>query len=905
MKKIILSIVALLCVALNASAGDVLYKTLSFPADKQPSISAYACNWEAVKDGMTWKIVNFNNNKGDWAYIKCGTKNGASVATISTLLVPEKITKLVLVTSAVTADYVNAVYLEVASDTLFTKDVQKIQPAFAKGEVTYAIPTQGTNLSYRFTFDCKQSKSNGVITLTKIDMYKYDASTLSTPTFTPAAGTFYEPQTVAITGDEGADLYYSYDGESYSKYSTPLTISETKTLYAYAQNGEIKSEVKSGEFAIAKQYASLDALLQETPTEAGWPVSVPFESEEIASFDGSSSYRSGVFLTRQAGGKNFELYGKDSPSSWAVGTKISGTAKGTYKIYGEQWEIALVNWDGITADGVNPPTIEFNADTKTVTITDPSGAGNSIFYTTDGSEPDDSKTLYSAPFTISETTTVKAICVDDLDNASAVTTKVCALATTYNDLASIAKDAAGYTSSDPLVTTLNLNDVLVTGVNGSCVYISDATGVFQLYGASSGLVKGDKIGGQVAGKAYSYYGMPEMTVTDSWASKTVVSQGNTVTPTKMVAANVTAADVNKYIRFEGLKYVSQEGTGKVNYTLTDGTTNVILRDNFKVLGDMTFNTDDQYNINVFVAVYNDAIQYYAVDAKDVEVISSKDQAVCKFVNFEDNQLFDLSKTKYTVCSCTIESDAPELIFETTDSTVATIEFPGVLVINFKNPGVAKVTFGVPATEYYTAAKDSRTVRVYSGATGTSENPYCVGDVKALFVDGDTTDVWVKAYIVGNADGSMSKASFSDTLNVKTNLLLADDANETNILHCIPLELPKNKKIYDVEVRDSLALPNHPENYKKQILIHASIIKYFSQAGLKSITDYKFVEAGGLKGDANNDGDVDVTDITTIASYILGQNPSPFNKDNADANGDGEIDVTDITTTASIILGTNK
>lgn len=58
----------------------------------------------------------------------------------------------------------------------------------------------------------------------------------------------------------------------------------------------------------------------------------------------------------------------------------------------------------------------------------------------------------------------------------------------------------------------------------------------------------------------------------------------------------------------------------------------------------------------------------------------------------------------------------------------------------------------------------------------------------------------------------------------------------------------------------------------------------------------------LAGDANGDGTVDVTDITTIASYILGTTPESWNAQNADANNDGNIDVTDITTTASIILG---
>ena len=62
-----------------------------------------------------------------------------------------------------------------------------------------------------------------------------------------------------------------------------------------------------------------------------------------------------------------------------------------------------------------------------------------------------------------------------------------------------------------------------------------------------------------------------------------------------------------------------------------------------------------------------------------------------------------------------------------------------------------------------------------------------------------------------------------------------------------------------------------------------------------------VIAGGLKGDANNDGIVDVADITAIAAYILGSVPANFNADNADANSDSNIDVADITATAAIIL----
>ena len=66
-------------------------------------------------------------------------------------------------------------------------------------------------------------------------------------------------------------------------------------------------------------------------------------------------------------------------------------------------------------------------------------------------------------------------------------------------------------------------------------------------------------------------------------------------------------------------------------------------------------------------------------------------------------------------------------------------------------------------------------------------------------------------------------------------------------------------------------------------------------------DFRIIDCNVIKGDANKDGVVDVSDITTIAAYILGKNPSPFDEDAADTNNDGNIDVSDITSTAAIIL----
>lgn len=61
--------------------------------------------------------------------------------------------------------------------------------------------------------------------------------TVATPTFTPAAGTYYETQTVSITcGTEGATIYYSTVSENgpWIPYTGPITVEENMTIWAYA-----------------------------------------------------------------------------------------------------------------------------------------------------------------------------------------------------------------------------------------------------------------------------------------------------------------------------------------------------------------------------------------------------------------------------------------------------------------------------------------------------------------------------------------------------------------------------------------------------------------------------------------------------------------------------------------------
>ena len=57
----------------------------------------------------------------------------------------------------------------------------------------------------------------------------------------------------------------------------------------------------------------------------------------------------------------------------------------------------------------------------------------------------------------------------------------------------------------------------------------------------------------------------------------------------------------------------------------------------------------------------------------------------------------------------------------------------------------------------------------------------------------------------------------------------------------------------------------------------------------------------MLGDVNCDGRVDVSDVSTLVSKILGEEPTQFNPDAANVNADQVLDVSDVTSLVSIIL----
>lgn len=198
----------------------------------------YTSTWTATNGDFSWIVENGNTNASNWNYVKFGRKNNTSVGTVITSIAySEAITKVDLTIDAITAAKINSIKLYSSSDSLSWNEVGEFDKSTGVKTVSATTPT--ANLYYKIVFDCASGSNNGLVTVSKVEYY-YNASgtpTVATPTFSPAAGTYYEAQNVTIScTTTGATIYYTTDGTtpttSSSVYSSPIAISTTTTVKA-------------------------------------------------------------------------------------------------------------------------------------------------------------------------------------------------------------------------------------------------------------------------------------------------------------------------------------------------------------------------------------------------------------------------------------------------------------------------------------------------------------------------------------------------------------------------------------------------------------------------------------------------------------------------------------------------
>jgi hypothetical protein len=222
--------------------------------------------------------------------------------------------------------------------TITTSDgnLTEIALTFASGEGTNAITTDvgtysdgtwtGTASSVTFTI----GGTSGHRRIAAFDITYGSGGgqqeIVATPTFTPAEGTYYEPQSVSIScATDGATICYTTDGteptENSLQYSVPLTISETTTLKAKA--------FKSGYTASA--VATATYTIEEAPSVITIAEAHALANNEYAMVQGVVTFIDGrnVYVQDETGGICLYLNSNTVPSALALGDMVQGYGQKT------------------------------------------------------------------------------------------------------------------------------------------------------------------------------------------------------------------------------------------------------------------------------------------------------------------------------------------------------------------------------------------------------------------------------------------------------------------------------------------------------------------------------------------------------------------------------------------------
>ena len=196
---------------------------------------------------------------------------------------------------------------------------------------------------------------------------------------------------------------------------------------------------------------------------------------------------------------------------------------------------------------------------------------------------------------------------------------------------------------------------------------------------------------------------------------------------------------------------------------------------------------------------------------------------------------------------TINGNYYNIAVEGATTAIASIQYPKEGIVNATSGAVVKVTgytIGASSGKYV----NTMAIKVEAGGETQPDEPIVgsVNDALAAYVDGKKIQATVTGYIVGAVNGDVETGSEFGSTEVATNILIADDADESDYTKCLIVQLPKG------DIRKALNLADNANNYKKQIKISGSLETYFKVAGLKSITEYEFTGVTGIDNVNNND-----------------------------------------------------
>lgn len=246
------------------------YKVLTFPDDNKDNnkVGSYSKTWEAKMGEDVWTIENFNNNNWNgWSYIKCGSKNGESVATITSPVCNEAVEYVVITFDKITASLVKSLRIEAETDGGGSTAVGYYtnNPKLKVGDLVSKIDDVKVGSNINIIVSCDKGSANGFVQISKIALYKKGDK----PSVTPSVDISNTAET-AYTVSKAKELIDAGEGLGTQVYvkgivsQAPTSLNETygSLTYYISEDGKAENEfqIYSGLNIGGEKFTSADQI---------------------------------------------------------------------------------------------------------------------------------------------------------------------------------------------------------------------------------------------------------------------------------------------------------------------------------------------------------------------------------------------------------------------------------------------------------------------------------------------------------------------------------------------------------------------------------------------------------------------------------------------------------------------
>lgn len=461
---------------------------------------------------------------------------------------------------------INIVSGELTASVNITATAKLAAPVFtpasatSEEEITVTLTCDVTDANIRYTMDGTEPTSTSAlysepIVLTEIGEYtikaiaekeNWENSDVATATYAIVAPSV-DDTIIYYTGFEASEGFEA--STTYNNTSIVFTGSEEAQWGTYYGTPSVNNFISGAQSMQMRWYTSATENLGYTFTnfDLNNVTHISFKAANSNglkvkvshSIDGGSTYSAGQTFDVTSQAQTFDYTVSETGENDYVRLKFSivlpeTTPNATSRLVID--EVTVYGVLGVTPTTVSAPeitpTTDFYYDPQTVTITC-ANENAVIRYTTDGTEPTESSAVYSEPFTVATTTTIKAKAWVEGMTPSFVSSTTISFPVQVENIAAFKANASNDVQQI-------MSDVTFVFRNGRYIFVEDNSAALLIYDNSQAVItteynEGDIISGGIYGTYKPYNGMIELAPTHNSAA---ASSTTTVTPTVATIADI-------------------------------------------------------------------------------------------------------------------------------------------------------------------------------------------------------------------------------------------------------------------------------------------------------------------------------------------------------------------------------